>query len=306
MRCVLIGAQVAPPRNLQLGDNLGDSAVPRLGHSHMPWSGAPWRPWTYYVGAAKPWRRSLCVLFTPTEDGTNMICHATFSSEMSLLVAVFITFVGAGLMPGLIVVARFAVWLAIQEAISTALSELVKWVAITAATVALGLTVARAPAAAVEKPSTVPSAAALLAPGTALDTAITQTFARVITAGAKPMPVWMLDTAARIYTAYRIHQVGDKADEAGRIALAVLTEVAHLRSEIEAGRITEQEQDTARTRLEEQATVIEGLAKRVGEVEQRTNRLEQKTNDVVGVVTRSGCPPLHAWDRKLGQCTNRQ
>jgi hypothetical protein len=144
-------------------------------------------------------------------------------------------------------------------------------------------------------------------PGAAPDAAITQAFARVVTAGAKPLPVWLLDAAARIYTAYRIHQVGKKADEAVRIALTAMNELAHVRAEIEAGRMrSEHEERAVRRRIEAQATQIEGLGKRVTAVEQRTERAEQKTNHAISVATRSGCPEFHAWDRKLGRCTKRQ
>ena len=235
-----------------------------------------------------------------------MTIASTFSPGAALLAATFIILIGAGLMPTLIVIARFVVRFAVSEAISIARSELIKWAAITAAALAFGLAATPAPAAAADKPVAFALEEAVPVPGTALDTAITQTFARVVTAGAKPLPVWLLDAAARIYTAYRIHQVGKKADEAARMALAGLTELAHVRSEIEAGRMLTEQQRATRTRLEAQAAQIEGLAKRVTAVEQRTERLEQKTDHVVSVATRPGCPELHAWDSRLGRCTNRQ
>lgn len=229
------------------------------------------------------------------------------SPELVTLAAIFIILVGAGLMPALVVIVRFVFRFAVNEAISTASSELIKWIAIAAGALVFGLLGTPAPAAESGRPVAAVVSEAAPTPGGALATAITQTFARVVAAGAKPLPVWLLDAAARIYTAYRVHQVGKKADEAARIALAAMTELAHVRAEIDSGRMdSEQEQRAPRARFEAQATQIEGLEKRVKANEDRTKRLEHKADRLLSVATRPGCPKLHAWDRKLRRCTNRQ
>lgn len=158
-----------------------------------------------------------------------------FTPELVVLTTTFVILVGAALMPALVVVARFAFRFSVDEAISTVRNEFIQWAAIAANALVFGLIATPAPAAATEKPVAVRVAEAASTPAAALDTAIIQTFARVVTAGAKPLPVWLLDAAARIYTAYRIHQVGKKADEAARIALAAMTELPHVRADIDVG-----------------------------------------------------------------------
>jgi hypothetical protein len=69
--------------------------------------------------------------------------------------------------------------------------------------------------------------------------------------------------------------------------------------------LAELEQRLIRARLEAQTALIEGPDLRVTKLKNRTDRL-QKTDQVVDILTRRGCPPLHAWHRALRRCVKRQ
>ena len=240
--------------------------------------------------------------------------HHLSSDQIALLALVFTVLVGAGLIPVLIVarlavvIGRYIAYYAALEAFATARSEPLKWLVVTLAAV-FGLGFATpASAAAVEKPAAV-AASTETAPSASrdLDNAITRTFVLVTGKAAKPMPVWLLNSAVRIYTAYRTYRNGQKVEEASCIAHAALAEIAHVRAEIEAGRqVSQHEQRVTHARLEAQAEQLEGLAQRVTAVEQRTQRLEQTTGRVVRIATRRGCRTFQAFDRKLRRCTDRR
>jgi|GEM_PF-5881094 len=197
--------------------------------------------------------------------------------------------------------------LALRAAGAMLAGEVARWAGIILAAAALAIASAMpAPAAAAET-----CAPALAAPAAATgddpDPSVAEAYLRVTARSMKPMPVWLLDAAARIYEAYQASRAARRAKEAARIARAALAEIAQVRAEIEAGRVLgENQQRILRTRLEAQGAAIDGLGRRVAEVERRTQRLERSTEHVARIATRRGCPSLHAWDRKLQRCTNRQ
>jgi hypothetical protein len=236
-----------------------------------------------------------------------MAHHTPLTLEAMALLAVFwLILVGAVLAPSPIVLAWLAVRVAVRVVLGVLLGQLMKRPAIGLAMVLAVASATPSPAAAAE--TCAPAAAASAAPARAsLDLSVTEAFLHATRKSAKPIPFWLIETAIRIYDAYQTYRNGEKVEEAARIACAALAEVARVRGQIEAGRkLTEREQHIMRTRLEAQAALIEGLEGRVRGLEARTGRLEQQTEQTARIVTRHGCPPLQAWDRKLGRCTSRQ
>jgi hypothetical protein len=234
--------------------------------------------------------------------------HTHVAANHAVLMATaWLILFGAALMPALIVLARLTVRSAVRATVAMLVGELLKWAAITLAAAALAVaSMTSVPAAAAE--TCPPDVASSVAPeSTTLDMSITAAFLSVTGKSKRPMPIWLLESAARIYTAYKAYKNGQKVEEAFRIAQAALAEISNVRTEIEAGRVfSKQEQRLTRTRLRAQEALIEGLDRRVSSLEGRTERLEQKTNQVAGVVGRRGCPALHAWDRNFRRCTNRR
>ena len=208
--------------------------------------------------------------------------------ELSLLAVFYIILIGAGLMPVLEAIAqnRVARKIATMAFFDTIVSYLRNLVpAIVLGVIGLAL---------------IPSAAVAQAPLAPSDSAVVDSFLKATKAGKKQIPTWLLDLGARIYAAYRVHQISKKADKAASLALAALDEISRLRDGIEAGQIaSERELHLARLRIEAQATRIEDLAHRLIIVEAKTDRL-------MGSVFRRACPVLYAWDTKVGRCTNRQ
>lgn len=91
------------------------------------------------------------------------------------------------------------------------------------------------------------------------------------TPSRKPMPVWAIDTATRVITAWRTYTNGKKFEEASRIALAALKEVAAIKAMVEDGlEITDREYRLVRDSLEAQAGRLDLLTGRVDRVEQAT------------------------------------
>jgi hypothetical protein len=236
-----------------------------------------------------------------------MAHHTPLTLEaMALLATFWLILLAAALAPAPLVLARLALRVAVRVALGALLGQLLKRLTI-------GLAIALAVAAATPVPAAAadacaPAATASALPASArLDLSVTDAFLRATGRSAKPIPFWLIETAIRIYEAYQTDRNGEKADEAARIAHAALTEVAHVRTEIEAGhKLTEFEQHVMRTRLEAHAAGIQRLDGRVRNLERRTGWLEEETKRTARIVTRHGCRPLHAWDRKLGRCTSRR
>jgi hypothetical protein len=232
--------------------------------------------------------------------------------EVALLAAGFAVLVGAGLMPAIAFAARLAVLAckvfachALIEAIATAGREALKSLLITAA-VLFGATYVAAgawPALAEDRPT--PTVAE--APVADLPEAITRTFLLVASKADKPMPVWILDTAVRIYTAYRTYKNGEKVEQATRIAHAALNEIAHVRDGIEAGLYHPgDELRLIRARLEGQADRLERMGQRVDRIELNIEREMKRTSRVMKIVTRRGCQKFEAFDNRIGRCTDRR
>ena len=235
------------------------------------------------------------------------------SKSAALLAAVWLILVGAGLTPWFGGAERLAIRffllladLTVREALATARSEILKSAAIAFAA-AIGISCAAPVPAAAQQTAAVTTLSSEKAPASAaLDATVTEAFLSVTAKGAKPLPVWLLDSAIGIYTAYKTYRNGEKFEEAARVARAALDEIARVRAETEAGRRTsEHEQRLIRTRLDAQVALIEGLDGRVKSLEQRAGSLEHTSKQLASIVTRRGCPPLHAYDRKLRRCTNR-
>lgn len=192
--------------------------------------------------------------------------------DLAILTAFASILVGAGSMPLLVVLTRYVASVLINELISTLRGEFIKWLHVALA-LALGFAAVPAPAVEITKPA-VSQVVDSGAPSAPLVAAMIDAFARVTAVGSKPIPAWVMDLGVRLYTAYRVYQIGKKADRVAALALAALNEN---RTEVEARRLRyDGEQQATRMRIEALAVEMETLNGRVTAVEKRAQRIDRR------------------------------
>jgi hypothetical protein len=236
----------------------------------------------------------------------------TLCAEASILGIVFLTVAGPMLMPILSIATRIALRFAVREGLATARSEALKLLLILVMSTATALVVAVATPIAAEARQAKGAPSSPANPGLAAQ--VRDLFLSLTSTVGKPAPVWVADLALRIYTAWEAHKATQHAEEAGRRAALALGELAALRTEIEAGRaLADAERERIEARFRAHTDAIAALATRVAGLEVRQDHQEGRLRDneratdhIRSRVIRPGCPYLHAFDKTLRRCTNRQ
>jgi hypothetical protein len=143
----------------------------------------------------------------------------------------------------------------------------------------------------------------------AMDLLVEQLMA-CIKLGAKPLPVWALDSALLAYRAFKTYRTGEKVEEVRQHVVTTLKLVAEIRQNIDAGRDTSDRQyRRMREQLDAHGAQLGELLTRINALEDKQQRtatqvdsLSQRAARIEVRVLRRGCGYLRA--QRNGRCVD--